>query len=160
MIKAKLFPLSLRRSSRFSTTPLCYSKISRSFLAVTPRMTSTNNAALHSTLHSGHLKPTVSNLRVSKHKGTRISRFSTKIAVKSLRPQKTKAKMDAFEAVLTGKYPAKQHAKRVVQYIKKKNPDATGVLYVEGQKTRMIEDNDESMPFRYLMPPPPSRGNH
>lgn len=56
--------------------------------------------------------------------------------------------MDAVEAVLKGKYPAKEHARRVVQYIKKKNPDVAGVLYLEGQKTRMIEDNDESMPFR------------
>ena len=55
----------------------------------------------------------------------------------------------SFEAILTGKYPAKFHARRVVEYIKKKNPDATGVLYLEGQKTRMIEDNDEAMPFRY-----------
>ena len=57
--------------------------------------------------------------------------------------------MDAVEAVLTDKYPAKAHARRVVEYIKKKNPDATGVLYLEGQKTRMIEDNDEAAPFRY-----------
>jgi hypothetical protein len=59
--------------------------------------------------------------------------------------------MDAVEAVLTGKYPAKAHAKRVVEYIKKRNPDATGVLYLEGQKTRMIEDNDETMPFRCVL---------
>ena len=60
--------------------------------------------------------------------------------------------MEAVEATLKGKYPAKTHAKRVVEYIKKKNPDATGVLYLEGQKTRMIEDNDEAMPFRYAFP--------
>jgi Xaa-Pro dipeptidase len=56
--------------------------------------------------------------------------------------------MHSYEHVLRGKYPAKAHAKRVVEYIKKRNPDASGVLYLEGQKTRMIEDNDESMPFR------------
>jgi Xaa-Pro dipeptidase len=58
------------------------------------------------------------------------------------------ARTEEFEAVLTGKYPAKEHARRVAEYIKKKNPDSTGVLYLEGQKTRMIEDNDEAMPFR------------
>jgi Xaa-Pro dipeptidase len=62
--------------------------------------------------------------------------------------------METVEAVLTGKYPAKAHAKRVVEYIRKKKPDATGVLYLEGQKTRMIEDNDETMPFRYASTPP------
>lgn len=51
-------------------------------------------------------------------------------------------------AVLEGKYPAKEHARRVVEYIKQKIPKASGVLYLEGQKTRMIEDNDEAMPFR------------
>jgi Xaa-Pro dipeptidase len=52
------------------------------------------------------------------------------------------------ERVLAGKYPAKAHARRVVEYIKKTNPKANGVLYLEGQKTRMIEDNDETQPFR------------
>ncbi|KAI9796629.1 MAG: hypothetical protein M1833_006069 [Piccolia ochrophora] len=48
----------------------------------------------------------------------------------------------------TGKYPAKSHAKKVVEYLKSEVPDAAGVLYLEGQKTRMIEDNDEPQPFR------------
>lgn len=56
--------------------------------------------------------------------------------------------MASVEAVLAGKYPAKAHAKRVVEYIKRKDPGATGVLYLEGQKTKMIEDNDEAAPFR------------
>jgi Xaa-Pro dipeptidase len=56
--------------------------------------------------------------------------------------------MADVEAVLAGKYPAKAHAKRVVEYIRKKIPNASGTLYLEGQKTRMIEDNDEPMPFR------------
>jgi len=56
--------------------------------------------------------------------------------------------MATVEAILKDKYPAKAHAKKVVDYIKKTNPDATGVLYLEGQKTRMIEDNDEAAPFR------------
>ena len=56
--------------------------------------------------------------------------------------------MANYEDVLKGKYPAKAHAKRVVEYMKKQNPAVTGVLYLEGQKTRMIEDNDGEMPFR------------
>ncbi|PQE10811.1 metallopeptidase family M24 protein [Rutstroemia sp. NJR-2017a BBW] len=57
-------------------------------------------------------------------------------------------KMAAGQDILSGKYPAKQHAKRVVEYLKSKHPDATGVLYLESQKTTMIEDNDEAAPFR------------
>lgn len=57
--------------------------------------------------------------------------------------------MADVETVLAGKYPAKSHARRVVEYIRKTNPDATGTLYLEGQKTRMIEDNDEPQAFRY-----------
>ncbi|KAF4626721.1 hypothetical protein G7Y89_g11436 [Cudoniella acicularis] len=57
-------------------------------------------------------------------------------------------KMASTEAVLSGKYPAKAHARRVVEYIRSKNPDVNGVLYLEGQKTRLIEDNDENVPFR------------
>ncbi|MCJ1367004.1 hypothetical protein MMC16_006135 [Acarospora aff. strigata] len=56
--------------------------------------------------------------------------------------------MDDVEAVLAGKYPAKAHAAKVAAYLKSKNPDADGVIYLEGQKTRMIEDNDEPQPFR------------
>jgi Xaa-Pro dipeptidase len=60
--------------------------------------------------------------------------------------------MEAVEKILAGKYPAKAHARRVVEYIRKTNPDASGVLYLEGQKTRMIEDSDETMPFRHDNP--------
>ena len=56
--------------------------------------------------------------------------------------------MTAVDSVLMGKYPAKAHARRVVEYIKKSKPDAQGVLYLEGQKTIMMEDNDEAQPFR------------
>lgn len=56
--------------------------------------------------------------------------------------------MTAVDSILVGKYPAKVHARRVVEYIKKSRPDAQGVIYLEGQKTRMIEDNDEAQPFR------------
>lgn len=56
--------------------------------------------------------------------------------------------MDNYETVLKGKYPAKAHTKRVVDYIRGKLPDATGVLYLEGRMTKLIEDNDEAEPFR------------
>ncbi|KAH8805606.1 putative Xaa-Pro aminopeptidase pepP [Xylogone sp. PMI_703] len=57
--------------------------------------------------------------------------------------------MASAESIIAdGKYPAKAHAKRVVEYIRKKNPGATGALYLEGQKSKMIEDNDETIPFR------------
>ena len=56
--------------------------------------------------------------------------------------------MADVKTILAGKYPAKAHARRVVEWMKKKDPSVSGVLYLEGQKTRMIEDNDEAMPFR------------
>ena len=49
------------------------------------------------------------------------------------------------EAVLGGKYPAKEHARNVAKYMKK----TTGVIYLEGQKTTFNEDNDGEAPFRY-----------
>jgi hypothetical protein len=58
--------------------------------------------------------------------------------------------MADVERVLAGKYPAKVHAKRVIEWMRKRNPNVSGVLYLEGQKTRMIEDNDETVPFRYF----------
>ncbi|KFY17761.1 hypothetical protein V492_00429 [Pseudogymnoascus sp. VKM F-4246] len=54
----------------------------------------------------------------------------------------------SVDAVLAGKYPAKAHARRVVDYIRKTKPDATGILYLEGQKTRLEEDCDEATHFR------------
>jgi Xaa-Pro dipeptidase len=56
--------------------------------------------------------------------------------------------MTSIDAILTGKYPAKAHAKRVVEYIQKKHPKATGVLYLEGQKQLITEDSDTEAPFR------------
>ena len=53
-----------------------------------------------------------------------------------------------YETILKGKYPAKQHAKRVADYVRDKVPGANGVLYLEGQKTKMIEDNDGEEHFR------------
>ncbi|KAK0118737.1 hypothetical protein ONS96_011825 [Cadophora gregata f. sp. sojae] len=56
--------------------------------------------------------------------------------------------MANVDTVLAGKYPARAHAKAVVKWMRQKNPNVTGVLYLEGQKTRMIEDNDSEAPFR------------
>lgn len=54
-------------------------------------------------------------------------------------------------AILSGKYPAKAHARKVAAYIQAQYPNAQGVIYLEGQKTRMIEDNDEPQPFRLVI---------
>ncbi|KAI0411044.1 peptidase M24, structural domain-containing protein [Xylaria grammica] len=59
----------------------------------------------------------------------------------------TMAEIDV-ETVLKGKYPAKAHAKRVVEYIRSKVPDATGVLFLEGRSDHLLEDSDEPVPFR------------
>ena len=64
--------------------------------------------------------------------------------------------MASVDAILAGKYPAKSHAERVAAYIKLKQPNVDGVVYLEGQKTRMIEDCDEAQPFRYLHTAPAS----
>ncbi|GAO20044.1 uncharacterized protein UV8b_03348 [Ustilaginoidea virens] len=53
-----------------------------------------------------------------------------------------------FEAVLKAKYPAKAHAKRVVDLIRKTVPDANGVIYLEARMTKMQEDNDSPEHFR------------
>lgn len=51
----------------------------------------------------------------------------------------TAAGMDAGLDILNGKYPAKAHAKKVAEHIIKNGGDPKGVLYLEGQKLRMIE---------------------
>lgn len=48
------------------------------------------------------------------------------------------------DAILAGKYPAKAHARNVAKYMKK----ASGVIYLEGQKTTFNEDNDGEAHFR------------
>lgn len=42
------------------------------------------------------------------------------------------------EELLKGKYPAKTHAKKVGDYLKS-NGGKDGIIYLEGQKTQMIE---------------------
>ncbi|KAH8695910.1 putative Xaa-Pro aminopeptidase pepP [Talaromyces proteolyticus] len=53
-----------------------------------------------------------------------------------------------LEAILAGKYPAKDHARKVAAYLKQKGLKDDGVIYLEGQKTKFIEDNDSEQPFR------------
>lgn len=54
----------------------------------------------------------------------------------------------AVDKILAGKYPAKQHARRVTEALKASGQDVSGVIYLEGTKTRMGEDSDETVPFR------------
>ena len=57
--------------------------------------------------------------------------------------------MATVDAIIAGKYPAKAHARRVAQQLATHAHGSPAVIYLEAQKTRMIEDNDEPMPFRY-----------
>jgi Xaa-Pro dipeptidase len=61
--------------------------------------------------------------------------------------------MTTVDAILAAKYPAKAHARRVAESIKARHGGA-GAIYLEAQKTRMIEDSDEAMPFRYCLAAP------
>ncbi|KAI0181115.1 peptidase M24, structural domain-containing protein [Hypoxylon sp. FL1284] len=74
-------------------------------------------------------------------------RFPTRQITTSARVAMSKANIDV-ETILKGKYPAKAHTKRVVEYIRSKIPDATGVLYLEGRADKLLEDSDEPIPFR------------
>lgn len=62
--------------------------------------------------------------------------------------------MKHHTSILKGKYPAKAHCAKVAAYLKETvKDDSPARIYIQGQKTRMIEDNDEPQPFRsdYLM---------
>lgn len=68
-----------------------------------------------------------------------------------LDPEDHKAMSPSIDSILAGKYPAKKHFKNVLQHIKKKSSAAAaaeGVVFLEGQKSRMNEDNDQEVPFR------------
>jgi Xaa-Pro dipeptidase len=60
--------------------------------------------------------------------------------------------MATVDEILVGKYPAKEHAKKVAAYLRSHGYTGDGIIYLEGQKTRLIEDNDEPVPFRYQIP--------
>jgi hypothetical protein len=65
-------------------------------------------------------------------------------------PPQPKMVGEDFDDILKGKYPAKAHARRVAQLIAKDDASKSvnGILYVEAQPTKMIEDDDGSQPFR------------
>ncbi|KAL8685788.1 MAG: hypothetical protein Q9224_005671, partial [Gallowayella concinna] len=57
------------------------------------------------------------------------------------------------DSILQGKYPAKAHCAKVASYLQSKaNASANAAIYLEGQKTILIEDNDEPRPFRQRRP--------
>ncbi|KAL4869962.1 putative Xaa-Pro aminopeptidase pepP [Aspergillus spectabilis] len=59
--------------------------------------------------------------------------------------------MTSLDAILATKYPAKAHARRVAEGLKALGHGG-GAIYLEAQKTRLIEDNDEPVPFRQRRP--------
>ncbi|KAI1124760.1 peptidase M24, structural domain-containing protein [Nemania abortiva] len=83
--------------------------------------------------------------------GSTPRRITTATTPRSRVAATTMADIDV-EAVLKGKYPAKTHAKRVVEYIRFKVPDATGVLFLEGRSDHLLEDSDEPVHFRQRRP--------
>lgn len=48
----------------------------------------------------------------------------------------------------SGKYPAKAHARRVAKWIAENGGPSTGIIYLEGQKERIVEDDDTTAHFR------------
>jgi Xaa-Pro dipeptidase len=48
--------------------------------------------------------------------------------------------------ILEGKYPAKAHAKKVKEWIAANGGDASGVIYLEGQKQKYNEVRPERAP--------------
>lgn len=61
--------------------------------------------------------------------------------------------MKHHDSILKGKYPAKAHCAKVAAYLKETvKDDSPARIYLQGQKTRMIEDNDEPQPFRSEYP--------
>jgi hypothetical protein len=53
-----------------------------------------------------------------------------------------------YDEVLKGKYPAKEHARKVAKWIIEKGGDKNGTIYLEAQKQKLNEDNDGEAPFR------------
>ena len=47
--------------------------------------------------------------------------------------------MADYDEILKGKYPAKEHARKVAAEIVKRGGDAKGTIYVEGQKSKYWE---------------------
>ena len=63
--------------------------------------------------------------------------------------------MASVDTILAGKYPAKDHARKVAEYLRNANHhQGEGIIYLEAQKTRIIEDNDEPVHFRFALSSP------
>ncbi|KAL8690791.1 MAG: hypothetical protein Q9218_003840 [Villophora microphyllina] len=62
--------------------------------------------------------------------------------------------MEQQDSILEGqKYPAKNHCSKVAGYLRSQhNISSNSVIYLEGQKTKLLEDNDEPQPFRQRRP--------
>ena len=60
--------------------------------------------------------------------------------------------LSSADTILKGKYPAKAHARRVAEYIQLQGHPKEGVVYLEAQKTKLVEDDDQAETFRYLQP--------
>lgn len=56
--------------------------------------------------------------------------------------------MSLTDATLKQKYPAKAHARRVAKFLTDRGLSSDGVIYLEAQKTRMVEDDDQADHFR------------
>ncbi|RMZ86407.1 hypothetical protein DV736_g6367, partial [Chaetothyriales sp. CBS 134916] len=56
--------------------------------------------------------------------------------------------MSLTDTTLKGKYPAKAHCQRVAKYLTDRRLPEDGVIYLEAQKTRMVEDDDQADTFR------------
>lgn len=54
----------------------------------------------------------------------------------------------SIEATLKGKYPAKAHCRRVAKFLADQGKARDAVIYLEAQKTCMVEDDDQAMHFR------------
>ena len=53
------------------------------------------------------------------------------------------------DPLLETNYPAKQHARRVAQNLASRGIAGKGLIYLESQKTRLLEDSDTPEIFRY-----------
>ncbi|KAF2018406.1 hypothetical protein BU24DRAFT_408318 [Aaosphaeria arxii CBS 175.79] len=53
-----------------------------------------------------------------------------------------------YEKILKGKYTAKKHVQNVVNLIRDSEPDVRGLIYIEGSKTRFLEESDLEETFR------------
>lgn len=53
-----------------------------------------------------------------------------------------------LEVTLKEKYPAKAHCRKVADYLGAQGKARDAIIYLEAQKTRMVEDDDQAMHFR------------